>query len=77
MACGLPVITTKAGTDDLLVDGVNGIRSARWVFCFKKHLARLYDDEALRRRLGIAAREHIQTFDWERVAEKILENLRS
>ena len=44
MACGLPVISTKAGTDDLLKDDVNGIRSARWVFCFTKHLARLYEE---------------------------------
>jgi glycosyltransferase involved in cell wall biosynthesis len=75
MACGLPVISTKAGTDDILTDGVNGIRSARWVFCFTNHLARLYDDEALRCRLGTAAREHIQLYDWERVAERILEYL--
>lgn len=75
MACGLPVISTKAGTADLLIDGVNGIRSARWVFCFTKHLARLYDDEPLRQRLGLAAREHIQLFDWEKVAEKILKHL--
>ena len=45
MACGLPVVSTKAGTADLLIDGVNGIRSARWVFCFEKHIARLYHDE--------------------------------
>ena len=75
MACGLPVISTKAGTDDLLMDDVNGIRSARWVCCFTKHLARLYEDESLRRRLGTAAREHIQAFDWEKVADKILKHL--
>ena len=76
MASGLPVISTKAGTADLLIDGVNGIRSARWVFCFARHIAHLYDDESLRRRLGMAAREHIQTYDWERVAEKILNHLK-
>ena len=76
MACGLPVIATKAGTNDLLVDGVNGLRSARWVFCFTRHIARLYHDEALRRKLGTAAREHIKKFDWELVADRILEHLR-
>ena len=75
MACALPIISTKAGTDDLLIDGVNGIRSARWVFCFEKHIARLYRDEALRQKLGQAAREHIQQFDWGKVADKILEYL--
>lgn len=75
MACGLPVVATKAGTNDLLVDGVNGIRSARWVFCFTRHIARLYHDESLRRQLGTAAREHIRDFDWELVADRILKHL--
>jgi len=75
MACALPVISTKAGTDDLLIDGVNGIRSARWVFCFEKHIARLYHDEQLRERLGQAARQHILQFDWEVVADNILKYL--
>lgn len=76
MACGLPVISTKAGTNDLLVDGVNGLRSARWIFCFTRHIARLYHNEDLRRMLGTAAREHIKKFDWELVADRILEHLR-
>lgn len=76
MACGLPVISTKAGTNDLLVDGVNGLRSARWIFCFARHIARLYHNEDLRRMLGTAAREHIKKFDWELVADRILEHLR-
>ncbi len=76
MACGLPVVTTKAGTLDLIHDGENGILSARWVFCFQRHIARLYHDEALRRRLGMAAREHIRQFDWEVVADRILDHLR-
>lgn len=75
MACALPVVSTKAGTADLLIDGVNGIRSARWVFFFEKHIARLYQDEQLRRQLGQAARQHILKFDWEVVADKILEYL--
>ena len=77
MACALPVVSTKAGTDDLLVDGENGLRSARWVFCFERHIARLYHDEQLRRRLGTAAREHIKRFDWEVVADNILKTLNS
>lgn len=76
MACALPVVSTKAGTDDLLVDGENGLRSARWVFCFERHIARLYHDEQLRRQLGTAAREHIKRFDWEVVAESILQELK-
>lgn len=75
MACALPVVSTKAGTMDMLEDGVSGIRSARWVICFERHIARLYRDEALRRRLGTTAREHIRAFDWEAVADRILKHL--
>ena len=76
MACALPVITSKAGTLDLVEDGVNAIRSARWRFCFAKHIKELYADEELRRRLGTAARESIKRFDWANVAENILEYLK-
>ena len=75
MACGLPVVSTSAGTKDLLTDGVNGLLSARWVFCFERHIARLYHDEELRRRLGIAARRHIEQFDWNILADRILQHL--
>lgn len=75
MACGLPVVSTKAGTMDLLRHGENGLLSARWVFCLERHIARLYNDEELRRRLGTAARQHIQAFDWEAVADSILAHL--
>lgn len=75
MACALPVVSTKAGTMDLITDGVNGIRSARWVFCFERHIARLYRDEQLRKKLGTAARKHIEQFDWNLVAKNILKHL--
>lgn len=75
MACGLPVISTEAGTRDLIADGVTGIISARWRFCFEKHIRHLYGDENLRRKLGEAAREHIGSFDWERVADDILHHI--
>ncbi len=75
MACGLPVVSTCAGTKDLLTDGVNGILSARWVFCFQRHIARLYRDEELRRRLGTAARQHVKRFDWNILADRILNHI--
>lgn len=75
MACGLPIITTKAGTLDLIEDGVNGIRSARWKFCFRRHIKKLYKDEALRRKYGENARKHIINFDWTVVAENIINYL--
>lgn len=75
MSCALPVITSKAGTLDLVTDDVNAIRSARWVFCFAKHIKELYNSEALRRRLGTQARVDIQKFDWRNVADNIISYL--
>jgi len=75
MACGLPVISTIAGTRDLISDGVTGIISARWRFCFEKHIRHLYGDERLRRSLGEAARAHIGAFDWECLADAILHHI--
>jgi len=72
MACALPIISTKAGTLDLLQDGKNGVRSARWSFLFARHIKRLYRDEKLRKKLGEAARRDIVEFDWNVVAEKII-----
>lgn len=72
MACAVPIITTKAGTYDLIRDKENGIRSARYVFCFRKHIKTLYHDEELRRRYGHASHEDIKDFDWSVVADKIL-----
>lgn len=76
MACGLPVITTKAGTLDLIRHGHNGIRSARWRFCFRRHIRELYGNEALRRKYGEAALRDIREFDWSRVAERIIEKVK-
>ena len=77
MACAVPVITTKAGTDDLIRDKDNGIRSARYKCCFRKHIKTLYHNEALRQRYGRMAREDIMEFDWSVVAEKILTYLQA
>ena len=77
MACAVPVVTTKAGTADLIRDKENGLRSARYKFCIRRHIKTLYHSEALRRRYGQAAREDIMAFDWSVVAEKILNYLQT
>lgn len=77
MACAVPIITTKAGTDDLIKDKINGIRSARYKFCFRKHIKTLYNNEVLRQQYGRTAREDIMKFDWSVVAEKILTYLQT
>ncbi len=58
MALGLPVIASRAGGNvDLLTDGVDGLLvPPRDPAAFADALARLLADDALRRRLGDAAR---------------------
>ena len=77
MACAVPVIATKAGTLDLLRDKENGIRSARWRFCFRRHIKELYQSEELRRKYGEAGLRTIRDFDWSVVARKITDYLES
>lgn len=76
MACALPVVSCSAGALDLLKDRENCIRSARWKFCFACHIKELYNNEDLRCKYGQNARKHIQSFDWEIVAEKIIQYLK-
>jgi glycosyltransferase involved in cell wall biosynthesis len=62
MASGIPVVATDCGAlSDMVVDGVNGylvpVRDAQ---ALADRLGRLADDPLLRRRLGTAAREHVE-----------------
>jgi glycosyltransferase involved in cell wall biosynthesis len=73
MATGLPVITTMTcGMADVVEDGVNGLAVAA---ANSKKLAegieRLCRSAELRKRLGLAARETMRLYTWERVAEKM------
>lgn len=66
-ACGLPAVVFDDYETPAVVDGETGYRVAS----FEQMCARveeLLDDEALRRRLGMAAREHARAFGWERIA---------
>lgn len=72
MSCGLPVIATKAGTIDLLIDNETGLRTLRYTFLFCRKIKRMIEDEALRERLGRNARKQVEQFDWQKLAHKIL-----
>lgn len=74
MACGAPVVTTPvSGIPELVANGVNGLLvppddPAR----LADALARLYDDPALRARLGQAGQETVrERFDGERLAGRL------
>jgi glycosyltransferase involved in cell wall biosynthesis len=64
-ACGVPLVTTRVGNmPEFVVDGVNGWLVDRSPQAFAEALVRLRDDEALRRRMGRAARETSLAWDW-------------
>lgn len=77
MACGVPVVSTKAGTDDLLIDNVTGLLTPRRSKAISRRILRLHDDPQMRQRLGQNARAHICRFDWDTLAAtitKIIQN---
>jgi glycosyltransferase involved in cell wall biosynthesis len=75
MAAGLPVVVTRTGgTDDLVEEGVNGL-TFDWadVDTLTAHLQRLATDRDRVRRMGQASRERAMRFTWDAAAEHYLE----
>ena len=62
MACGCPVVATKAtGAENLFTDGVEGfIINDRDTDALADRLQRLADDPALRQQMSAAALERVQ-----------------
>lgn len=79
MAAGLPVVAPYAGGPaELITHGVDGLLVAPGsVHALTSALTRLRDDEALRKRLGDAARNRASLFTPERATRQLLENYRS
>jgi len=74
MASGLPVVLTRTGgTDELVEEGVNGL-TFDWadVDALTMHLRRLATDRALARRMGLASRARALQFSWDSIAEVYL-----
>jgi glycosyltransferase involved in cell wall biosynthesis len=74
MACGLPSVAIgRWGVRELIVDGETGLL-AEGPADFVEKLRRLCSDQALRERLGRAARENVAArFSWPRVAAETVE----
>ncbi len=75
MAAGLPVVLTRTGgTDELVEEGVNGL-TFDWadVDQLTAHLRRLATDRALARRMGVASRTRAMQFSWDVIAERYLQ----
>ncbi|GAB4204368.1 MAG: glycosyltransferase family 4 protein [Roseiflexaceae bacterium] len=74
-ACGLPLVLTRTGgTDDLVEEGVNGL-TFDWadVPALAAHLARLATDRALARQMGAASHLRAQRFGWPAIAQQFLD----
>lgn len=73
MAAGVPVIASKTGTNDFLIDQVTGLKVIRHWFFLKRALEKMILDVPLQRELAHNGREKIKTFSWEELAKTILE----
>jgi glycosyltransferase involved in cell wall biosynthesis len=75
MAAGLPVVLTRTGgTDELVEEGINGL-TFDWadVDQLTAHLRRLATDRALARQMGAASRTRAMQFSWDVIAERYLD----
>lgn len=73
-AAGLPLVTTRVnGTEDFVVDGVNGFFADRDGRSLAEAIMPLVRDGAMRRSLGERARADVSTYTWESVAARTLE----
>ncbi len=72
MASGIPVVATRAGTADILINGVTGIRVRRNVNSIARGISRLIESPGLRETLAVSGRRHIEGFSWTLLAGKIL-----
>lgn len=75
MAAGTPVVATHVGgVPEFVVDGVDGLVVAPDdPHALALAMRRLSADETLRRRLQLAAGEHVRDFDWPRIEEQYRE----
>jgi len=76
MACGKPVVASRAGgIPELVRDGVDGILvdvgDVRWL---AESIVNLLKDPSLRTRMGSSGRKRAQQFSWDRTARIVMES---
>ena len=75
MAAGLPVVVTRTGgTEELVEDGVNGF-AFDWgdIEALANRLKDFANDRTLSRRMGDASRNRARNFSWDVIANRFLE----
>jgi glycosyltransferase involved in cell wall biosynthesis len=72
MACGIPVVATRSGTADILIDRETGILVKRNRGSIARGIRLLIESPELRQRLAVNGRKHIEQFDWQILADRII-----
>jgi glycosyltransferase involved in cell wall biosynthesis len=72
MACGIPVVSTKSGTADLVIPGKTAILVKRNVSSLAKGIDEMIKSPELRIKLARNARRHVEQFDWKILGERIM-----
>jgi len=76
MACAVPLIATTSGTKDFLFHERTGLVVYRHSWFIKRAIERLYKNEALRQSFLVPARNTIEQFCWQKLADQIEKYLR-
>jgi glycosyltransferase involved in cell wall biosynthesis len=72
MACGIPVIASKVGSEDFLIHEKTGLLVSHSPRSIEKAIKRLYHDAGLRERLAKAGIGIIRQYQWRITADRIL-----
>jgi glycosyltransferase involved in cell wall biosynthesis len=72
MASGIPVIATKSGTLDMIIDNKTGVFVKRNVRSIYKAIEKLILSPEKRNDLSVNGRKHIERYDWHILAENII-----
>lgn len=75
MGAGLPVVVSEnTGSGALVREGVEGfVVPIRDVEALKERILRLYENPGLRQDMGMAARERVREFSWEKYGERLIQ----
>jgi glycosyltransferase involved in cell wall biosynthesis len=72
MACGVPVVCTRSGAQDLAIHRETAWITRRHRWFVERGLRALYDNRGLARELRDKALERVQMFSWASVTDQLL-----